>query len=152
VTVDVLRPWIWGVSGFVRWLTTSPGADPWFRFGGGTEAMVYPGDRFGIAGPIPSMRLKMERNAVQDVSLLAALAKSRAADTLRAEAARRFNSTAVGEWHAPRPKLADTNPEDWNNADIDDWIPKNRKFTTGLDSGAWQRVREYVQALAKEEK
>jgi hypothetical protein len=152
VTVDVLRPWLWGVDGFVRWLTTSPGADPWFQFEGGSETMVYPGDRFGIAGPVASMRLKVERNAVQDVTLLAALAKGGRLDRTRTEAARRFNGTTVDEWHAPRPKLADTNPEEWTNADVDDWIPKNPKFTTGLDSAAWQRVREYVLEVSKEVK
>ena len=149
MTTDVLRPWIWGVDGFVRWLTTSPGPDPWFAFEGGTETLVYPGDRFGLAGPIPSMRLKVERNAIQDLTLLNASQKTRPLQQLRQDAARRFNQTAIDEWWTPRPALADGNPEDWSNADIDDATVKNPKFGDGVDAGAWQRVREYALDLAR---
>ena len=38
--------------------------------------MVYPGDRFGVAAPIASIRLKIQRNAVQDVTLLNELSKT----------------------------------------------------------------------------
>ena len=151
VTVDVLRPWIWGIDGFVHWQTTEAGDDPWYRFEGGTEALVYPGDRFGIAGPIPSIRLKLQRNAVQDVTLLNDFGKARSLDKLRAEAAWRFNNTALGEWRSPRPPLADKNPEDVSNADYEDALPENPKFAK-LDSAAWQRVREYVLELAREVK
>jgi Domain of unknown function (DUF4091) len=149
VTIDVLRPWLWGIDGFVRWLTTSPGNDPWFQFEGGGEALVYPGDRFGIEGPIPSIRLKIQRNAVQDVTLLNQFRKTRSIDQLRTEAARRFNDTTLADWWTPRPALADRNPEDSSNADIEDAIPKSPKFT-GLDVGAWQRVRAYTLELARE--
>ena len=55
----------------MRWQTTAPGKDPpWFEFGGGGETLVYPGERFGIAAPLPSVRLKVQRNAVQDLALL----------------------------------------------------------------------------------
>src|ERR1019366_6438101 len=70
ITLQVLRPWLWGIDGFVHWQTTAPGADPWFQFEGGSEALVYSGDRFGIATPIPSIRLKIQRNAVQEITLL----------------------------------------------------------------------------------
>lgn len=149
VTMDVLRPWLFGIDGFVRWLTTSPGNDPWFQFEGGGEALVYPGDRFGIEAPIPSIRLKIQRNAVQDITLLNEFRKTRSIDQLRAEAARRFNDTTVADWWSPRPALADRDPEDSSNADIDDAIPKNSKFT-GLDAAAWQRVRSYILELQQE--
>jgi hypothetical protein len=152
ITTEVLKTWMLGVSGFVRWQTVGTGADPWFASDGGGEAMVYPGDRFGLKGPVATVRLKLERNAVQDLTLLDTFAKTRGGDQLRAEAARRFNSTSVEEWHAPRPPLADTNPEEWSNADIDDAMPKNEKFTSKLDAAAWQRVRDYLLELAKEVK
>jgi hypothetical protein len=151
VTIDVLRPWIWGIDGFVHWQTTEAGSDPWFRFEGGTEAMVYPGDRFGVAGPIPSIRLKLQRDAVQDVTLLNAFAKTHPLDALRAEAARRFNNTSLAEWRSPRPAMADKDPEDISNADYEDALPKNPKFTE-VDAAAWQRVREYILQLAREVK
>ncbi len=151
MTTDVLRPWLGGVDGYVRWLTTDPGQDPWFHFQGGTEALVYPGDRFGLAEPIPSIRLKVQRNAVQDITLLNEFRRSRPIAQLREEAARRFNKTAVDEWWSPRPAMADTDPLGWTNASIDDALPKKPKFEN-IDAGAWQRVRDYVLELAREAK
>jgi hypothetical protein len=144
MTTDPLRTWLWAVDGYVRWLTTDPGKDPWFNFQGGGEALVYPGDRFGIAEPIPSMRLKVQRNAVQDINLLDAMRGS------RAEVARRFNDTALEEWWTPRPKLADTDPLEWNNTDIDEATPRPPKFAN-IDADAWRRVRAYVIELAAKE-
>jgi hypothetical protein len=151
VTVDVIRPWIWGIDGFAHWQTTDAGQDPWFHFAGGAEALVYPGGRFGIDAPIPSIRLKIQRNAVQDVDLLNALAAHRDIGRLRAEAVRRFNDTGLSEWRTPRPPMADRNPEDVSNADYEDAMPKNPKFTH-LDAAAWQRVRGYVLAQLREAK
>lgn len=150
ITTEVLRTWILGADGFVRWLTTSPGPDPWFQFQGGAETLVYSGDRFGAAEPMASVRLKIERNAVQDLTLLDSFRARRGIEQLRAEAARRFNQTAVSEWAAPRPELADTNPEDWSNATIDDAIPKDPKFDSGLDAAAWRRVRALALEFARE--
>ena len=65
-----MQAWKWEVDGYCRWLTTSPGEDPWFNFNGGGEAMVYSGERFGLEKPIPSIRLKLERNVIQDVAVL----------------------------------------------------------------------------------
>lgn len=137
MTTDPLRTWLWGVDGYVRWLTTDPGKDPWFNFEGGAEALVYP----WRDGPIASMRLKVQRNAIQDINLLDAMKAS------RAEVARRFNDTSVDEWWTPRPKLADTDPLDWNNADIDEATPRPPKFAN-IDADAWRRVRAYVIELA----
>lgn len=144
ITVDVLRAWILGVDGFVRWQTVMPGPDPWFQFGGGGETLVYPGDRFGIAAPLPSVRLKLQRNALQDLALLASLKSRVSLESLRAEAARRFNGTTPADWRAPRPKLADSNPEEWTNTDIDEAIPKDERFEGRLDAAAWDRVRSYL--------
>lgn len=152
MAVDVLRPWLWGIDGFVRWLTTSPGPDPWFNFEGGTETLVYPGDRFGVEAPLASVRLKVQRNAVQDLTLLNQFSRLRRLDQLKADAAKRFNDTAVEDWRTPRPALADGKPEDWSNTDVDEVIPKNPKFTTALDAAAWQRVRQYTLELAREAK
>ena len=147
ITLDVVRTWMQDVQGFVRWQTVSAGADPWLHFNGGAETLVYPGDRFGIAEPLPSVRLKMERNAVQDIALLGSLAKG---NESRARVAQAFNGTTPAEWWTPRPALANTNPEDWSNADIEDAAPVPAKFAALLDSAAWQRVRNYVFDLAKE--
>jgi hypothetical protein len=147
ITLDVLRPWIQQVDGFVRWQVTSPGADPWFQLDGGREVLVYPGDRFGIAGPVPSIRLKLERNAVQDLTLLDSFVGRDGRDDgarMRERAAHSFNGTDVAAWWTPRPALADTNPEEWSNADIQDATPADPRFSSSLDSAAWQRVRDFA--------
>ncbi|WP_321475573.1 DUF4091 domain-containing protein [uncultured Paludibaculum sp.] len=149
VTREVLWPWIWGTDGFVHWLATAPGPDPWFRFEGGGETLIYPGDRFGINGPIPSIRLKIQRNAVQDVTLLNEFRKTKPIDQLRAEAARRFNGTELKDWRSPRPAYADKDPLERTNADPGP--ERSPKFDAGLDAAAWQRVREYVVELVKGE-
>ena len=154
ISLDVLRTWIQGSQGFVRWLTTAPGPDPWFQFDGGTETLVYPGDRFSLAEPIPSIRLKLERNTLQDLAVLNALAsrESVAASLLRAGAVQSFNGTTLQDWSVPRPALANTDPLAWSNADIDDALQYSSKFAKELDAAAWSRVRTYIYGIAGREK
>jgi hypothetical protein len=150
MAVDALRAWILGVDGFVRWQTVMPGADPWFRSGGGGENIVYPGERFGVEGPLASVRLKLQRNVLQDLALLDSLKSGTPLATLRAAAAERFNGTKIEDWRAPRPKLADTDPLDWSNLSIGQAIPKDPRFGEKLDALAWERVRQYIFGLVKE--
>lgn len=150
ITVDPLRAWLLGVQGFVRWQTVAPGEDPWFQFNGGGETLIYPGDRFGIAAPLPSIRLKLQRNALQDLALLDSFQSAIPMTTLRTEAARRFNGTAPAAWRAPRPALADSDPTDWTNVSIDQAMPKDERFGKTLDAAAWNRVRQYVLQLSRE--
>lgn len=150
VTKELLETWMLGVDGFVRWLTVSPGADPWFGFEGGGETLVYPGERFGVSGPLASVRLKLERNALEDLALLDSFSNRVGPEALRAQVAQRYNGTAVKDWRAPRPKLADGDPAEWNNTDIDEAIPKDERFGEKLDAGAWARVRAYAMELVKE--
>ncbi|MCC7340865.1 MAG: DUF4091 domain-containing protein [Bryobacterales bacterium] len=144
ITLDLLWPWMLGVDGFVRWQTVSPGPDPWFRFGGGGETLVYPGGRFGIDGPLASARLKLQRNAVQDLALLETLQSSAGLTALRAKVAKRFNATSPSDWRSPRPKLADTDPLTWDNVTIGEAVPEDARFGAGLDAAAWDRVRDYI--------
>ena len=150
VSMEPLRTWMFGVDGFVRWLTVAAGRDPWFNSDGGETALVYSGDRFKIDGPVASIRLKLQRNAVQDLALLDGFAKRVPLETLRADVAYRYNGLAPKDWWTPRPKIADGNVEDWSNADIGDAeAPVHAKFRN-LDADAWQRVRDYVLGMAKE--
>jgi hypothetical protein len=100
--------------------------------------------------PLPSIRLKLQHNALQDLALLDSFQGSEGAAVLRAEAARLFNGTAPAEWHAARPKLADTDPLEWTNVSIDEAIPHDRRFGESLDAAAWSRVRSYVVKLSRE--
>lgn len=114
------------------------------------ETLVYPGDRFGRAEPLASIRLKLQRNAMQDLALLEAMQPRRGGQALRAETAKRYNQTVVNDWRSPRPALAATSPDTWTNADIDDALPKDPRFDERLDAAAWNRVRAYALSLAKE--
>jgi len=152
ITLFPVRAWMWGIDGYIHWLTVAAGTDPWFQYDGGVTALVYPGERFGIDGPIPSMRLKIQRNCVQDLALLESFAKVTAADRLKAEVARRYNGTSPADWWNTRPPLADTPPHEWTNTDIDEAPRPNERFFNNLDSAAWQNVRRFILELAGEAK
>jgi len=144
ITANPLKSWISGVDGFVRWLTVSPGPDPWFALTGGTETLVYPGDRFGIAEPMPSIRLKLQRNCVQDLALLEEIAKQKGREQVQQEVTRRFNGTALKQWRNAPPPLTGKPVLEWNNVDIDEALAAFQKSQPPPEPGAWLRVREYA--------
>jgi hypothetical protein len=144
ITLNPLRSWINGVDGFVRWQTVEPGSDPWFHLNGGDLTLVYPGERFNIAGPIPSIRLKLQRNCLQDLALLNALSTGDSRRTYAEEVVRRFNHTQITDWSNANAKLPAKPIIDWNNADFADALKPYEARFANLDPGAWLRVREYI--------
>lgn len=142
ITEFPLRAWLWGIDGYIHWLTVAPGRDPWFDFDGGGTALVYPGVRFGVAGPIPGIRLKLQRNAIQDLALLESLKGA------RSEVARRFNASRLEDWWNARPALADRPPHEWTGPEIDAAARKTTEMLERTQPDAWQRVHEYVMGLA----
>jgi len=149
ITEFPLQAWLWGIDGYVHWLTVSPGADPWFQFDGGGTALAYSGERFGIGEPIPSVRLKIQRNAVQDLALLDGFKNRRPIAELRGEAARRFNGSRPQDWWNPRPALADRPASEWTNGQIDAATSSTRKMLEKTRADAWQNVHEFVMQLAE---
>jgi hypothetical protein len=145
ITLNPLRSWINGVQGFVRWLTVDPGPDPWFHFNGGDVTLVYPGDRFGVEEPLPSIRLKLQRNCLQDIALLDAVWNAEGKpDSLKADITKTFNQTAPADWVNPNAALPKKDILDWNNADFEDvFKPYNARFAN-LDASAWLRVRDRI--------
>ncbi|MGH9326649.1 MAG: hypothetical protein ACRD2B_08205 [Terriglobia bacterium] len=150
ITLQALRAWIWDTTGFIHWLAVDPGKDPWFRFNGGATTLVYSGERFGIPDPIPSVRLKIQRNAVEDLTLLASFKAQRGLDNLKMEATRRFNQSTPREWWNPRPAFADTPPDTWMAAEMNAADEETQRLFARLDAGAWNRVRPYIMQLASE--
>lgn len=146
IALNPLRTWITGSQGFVRWQTVDPGSDPWYSLDGGGETLVYPGDRFGVAAPLASVRLKLQRNVMQDLALLQAKATlGNARNAVQTEVVRRFNDTSLADWHNTRPALASTPVLEWTNQAIDDALePFNKRFRN-IDAASWFRVREYAQ-------
>ncbi|MDX2032191.1 MAG: hypothetical protein SF339_16070 [Blastocatellia bacterium] len=144
-----LRAWMWSADGYVHWLTVSPSTDPWFASEGETTCLAYPGERFGIDGPIPSIRLKIQRNFLQDLSLMRALEKTHAPDLLRREVSRRVNGTAPADWWNPRPALANLPPEDWTNPAIDRAVAATQHRYQNWSPRYWQPIRQYILNLAE---
>ena len=151
ITEFPLQAWLWGIDGYVHWLTVSPGADPWFHFDGGGTTLVYSGERFGVAEPIPSIRLKIQRNALQDLALLNAI-KDRPPAELREEAARRFNGSRPQDWWNPRPAFASRPPYEWSNGQIGQATVATRRMLEKTRADSWQNVHEFVMQLAGEVK
>ncbi|HYM13300.1 MAG TPA: hypothetical protein VEU62_21355 [Bryobacterales bacterium] len=146
-----LRAWMWGVDGYVLWLVTGSGNDPWFHFNGGRETMVYPGEKFGIEGPIPSLRLKIERNALQDIALLKALEAKLGREKVREEVARLTGRHKPDDWWTiPRPKLADQPPEEWSNTDIGEAERPMQRPYQNLAPDWWLEVRRWIYRAARE--
>jgi len=152
ITLFPVKAWMWGIDGYIHWLTVSAGKDPWFDFEGGDTALVYPGERFGLTEPIPGIRLKLQRNCAQDLALLGKLAETVPPAKLKSEVARRYNGTEPADWWNPRPAIADTPPDRWTNADIDEAPRPKDRFFRNLDASAWQNVRRFILELAAEAK
>ncbi len=151
ITESILRAWVYGVDGWVHWQTVDPGEDPWFHLEGGSTVLAYSGDRFGIKGPIATIRLKLQRNCVQDITLLDSFKSKRPLETLKSEATERYNGTKPSDWWNARPALADTNPIDWSNGSIDEAIKAStRGFPGKLSPAAWENVHRFVMQIASE--
>jgi len=108
--------WARGFKGFCHWLANQPDADPWFGCTGNRLGLIYPGERFGIAGPIPSIRLKVQRNAIQDIDLLDAQAREAdRLDEVRAQLAERI---PIRLWQEASPTARILPPEDWDSRNL----------------------------------
>lgn len=152
ITEFPLRAWLWGVNGYVHWLTISPGEDPWFHFDGGQTALVYSGERFGITEPIPSIRLKIQRNCLQDLALLDSFKSRKSLDALRAGAALSYNKSALDDWWNPRPALADVPSDQWLGSAIDDATRHTEQALRHTPASAAYKVHQYALSLQTEAK
>ncbi len=150
ITEFVLRAWVWDAMGFVHWLAVSPGKDPWFNFTGGGTTLVYSGDRFGLRDPIPSVRLKIQRNAVQELTLLDSFKARHGLEALKAEATKQFNGSTPDQWWNPRPAFADTPTYEWTDSEMTAATAHTRKLFANIDADAWDRVRQSILQLARE--
>ena len=152
ITEFPLRAWLWGVNGYVHWLTVSPGEDPWFHFDGGQTALIYSGERFGVSEPIPSIRLKIQRNCLQDLALLDSLKRRKSLDSLRARAARSYNNSTLDDWWNSRPALADLPSDQWLGSAIDDSTKHTQRALGHPGASAWYKVHQYAMSLQAEAK
>ena len=152
ITEFSLRAWLWGVNGYVHWLTVSPGEDPWFHFDGGQTALIYSGERFGVREPIPSIRLKIQRNCLQDLALLDSLKRRKSLDSLRDRAARSYNNSVLDDWWNSRTALADLPSDQWLGSAIDDATKHTQQALGHPGASAWYKVHQYAMSLQAEAK
>jgi len=135
----VLRTWARGIHGHCEWLTIAPGRDPWFACDGAATGMIYPGERFGIAGPIPSARLKLQRNGVQDIDLIDARAREAGrVDSIRPELARR---AGVSLWETPPAVVRELPPEEWDSRNLSGGQDENMDRHVPLAPRWWVLLR-----------
>jgi hypothetical protein len=140
VLQNIYKTWARGFRGYCAWLTVSPGPDPWFACDGAATGSIYPGERFGLRGPIPSIRLKLERNGLQDIDLLEHSARERGAgETLRRQLADRI---PIRVWEEPPLAARVLPPEDWDNRNLATEIEPGTIPLARLDPLWWRSVRE----------
>jgi hypothetical protein len=116
VLQNLWKTWARGLGGFCHWSGISPGRDPWFDSNGSATGVIYPGERFGIKGPIPSIRLKVMRNGIQDVDLLDAAA--RRTGKLEEVRAALSSEIPIKLWEKPPRAAIELPPEDWDSRNL----------------------------------
>lgn len=112
-----------GTDGFVYWESTLWGED-WHEtpVSGGSTALFYPGDQlFGIDGPIPSLRLKILRNAMQVAESMERWIRERDEEFRRAE----MNALICDmfgintqDWWPEQPEFVHLPPYEWSGAQL----------------------------------
>jgi len=146
VLQNLWKTWARGLAGFCHWLATNPGPDPWFDSNGCATGVMYPGERFGIKGPIPSARLKLLRNGIQDIDLIDAAAKKTGRlEAVREELAR---GIPIKLWGEPPRAAVELPPEDWDGHNLSAEHEPVMQAERKLDPGWWGALRE--RALSEE--
>jgi hypothetical protein len=114
-----LQTMMTGAHGFTAWNTTGFGTDPLScPVNGGGEALFYPGTYFGIEAPLPSIRLKTLRNAMQLTDLVMARKASRAEGELMNCINRAYGLKGMEDWYVQKPAFADTPPRYWDFGEV----------------------------------
>lgn len=139
-----LLAWVWGLDGYIHWQTVTPSQDPWFASDGESICLAYPGERFGREEPVPSIRLKIQRNFVQDLALMKVLEKSHSKEWVRSQVTRQIDGKPAAEWWTPRPAMADIPPQDWTNASIAEGIDPAFQKYKDWPSGYWAAIRHQI--------
>lgn len=145
----VYKTWFRDFTGNCIWLTTNVGKDPWTENDGCATGLVYPGMRFGIAGPIPSVRMKVMRNAMQDVNLLQALVES----GLDKEKVKKDVCPQVPIklwWSDPPRAMLEEPPMEWTGAKLARPVEPDEQRFAPTGATWWQTIRDYARTKAQE--
>ncbi|MCG3179314.1 MAG: hypothetical protein BIFFINMI_01648 [Phycisphaerae bacterium] len=144
----VYKTWFRDFTGNCIWLTTSTGPDPWFDNNGCATGLIYPGVRFGVPGPIPSIRMKVLRNAVQDVNLLQQAVQ--AGTDKQAIVAEISAKAPMKLWRPPSEGMATLPPMEWTASNMK--VPSEPDQARWSATGPlwWSAIRQSAQARAQE--
>jgi hypothetical protein len=137
-------PWVaWGreAHGFCWWNGTGWGT--WENPGAGGGHCFYAGDRFGINGPLASVRLKATHRGLQDHAYLTLLDRktgSRAAsDAILTET---IQATDRESWYQREEETDGTGSDiaksfrtgkAWNDATLDDWDASRTRLAAAIE-------------------
>lgn len=107
-----------GITGVTFWNSTGFG-DDYLKtpLDSGSQAVMYPGVPFGYDGPIPSIRLKVLRNATQTADLIMMYEGSKQIDPLREIINLRFQTDYEGWWQK-KPGFINEPPCTWTNTKL----------------------------------
>ena len=104
-----------GPTGFVVWNTTGYGPDPLkcpVEHGG--QNLFYPGEYFNIDAPLPSIRLKNLRNAMQVTELAQALRATRKEHRMENFINKLWGMESNADWFVEPPEFINTPPRYWD--------------------------------------
>jgi hypothetical protein len=113
---------------------------------------VYSGERFGLMGPIPGIRLKIQRNCLQDLAMIDSFKNLKPLDSLKGGVAHNYNNSTLDDWWNPRPALADLPSDQWLGSAIDDAMQHTEQALRHPGASAWYNVHQYALRLAAEAK
>ncbi len=110
-----LRCVMTGVTGFTVWNTTGFGPDPLLcPAAQGGEALFYPGSYFGLEKPLPSIRLKALRNAMQLAELALSLQGTSHRKAMEECVNRAFGMKDNKDWFREKPSFLNIPPRYWD--------------------------------------
>jgi len=110
---------IQGYDGFCLWNTTGFGNDALAcGVNGGSELLFYPGNRFGIEAPLPSIRLKFMRNSMQFGDLLMMCKGTELQQPLEQHIHQAFGYTKRSDWFIDKPPYFAISPQHWDFDDL----------------------------------
>ena len=135
-----------GMMGFTFWNTAGFGKD-WLKtpLEGGTQAIFYPGAPFGLKAPVPSIRLKALRNAMQTADLAATLQGSALQDSV-VDIINSHYGQSPDFWWNKKPEFINDPAHTWTNTGINDAV-KMAQYT-GKSPAIMERIQSSILKLA----
>jgi hypothetical protein len=120
VMTQPMTAFLFGAQGYSAWLTVGSRRDVPAKNDACRTQVAYSGESFGIDGPIPSIRLKLERNVLQDLAILGAAAPFGEAEglSLRTKIGALFGFADPAELWSSNSKLKAIDPWKWSNPDM----------------------------------